>query len=91
MDVDYRSLSDDLESGAFRQRLREELRDGFERMNAEGDRLPPPSYYAAKIAEVIDAGAPVPLTKEFAYDLYQEILVACEEARRDVVGDERTP
>ncbi|HVR42732.1 MAG TPA: hypothetical protein VMS56_04740 [Thermoanaerobaculia bacterium] len=88
MDVDYRSLPEEMESGEFRRRLRDELVEGFRRIGAEGERLPPPSHYASRIAEVIHAGAPVPLTREAAFDLYQEILLACEQARDEVLGEE---
>ena len=87
MDVDYRSLPDDLESGLFGNRLRSELVAGFEQLQESGERLPPPSYYATKIAEVIYNGAPVPLSKEMSYELYQEVLLACEQARRQVLGE----
>ena len=91
MDIDYRTLADDMESGLFRNRLRSELTAGFEKLQSEGERLPPPSYYATKIVEVIHAGAPVPLEKEFSYYLYQEALSACEEARAEVLGEEVAP
>ncbi len=87
VDIDYRTISDDLESGEFRRRLKEELFAGFREMAAAGERLPPPSYYATKIVEVIHAGAPVPFTTEAAFDLYQEALLACEEARSEVLGE----
>ena len=86
VDVDYRTISEELESGEFRRRLRDELSAGFREMHAAGERLPPPSYYATKTVEVIHAGAPVPFTKDAAYDLYQEALLACEEARDEVLG-----
>ena len=91
MDIDYRALPEDLETGLYRSRLRSELAAGFERMEAEGERLPPASYYATKIVEVIHTGAPVPLTKEISFDLYQETLLACEEARADVLGEDVPP
>lgn len=91
MEIDYRALPEELETGLYRSRLRSELAAGFERMEAEGERLPPASYYATKIVEVIHTGAPVPLTKEIAFDLYQETLLACEEARADVLGEEAPP
>lgn len=89
MNVDFRTIGEDLESGAFRQRLREELGAGFREMIAEGDRLPPASCYATKIVEVIHGQMPVPLTQEASFDLYQETLLACEEARAEVLGEER--
>lgn len=91
MEIDYRALADDMESGLFRNRLRAELAEGFGKLQTEGERLPPASYYATKIVEVIHSGAPVPLEKEFSYYLYQEALLACEEARAEVLGDEVAP
>jgi hypothetical protein len=85
VNVDYRTLADDLENGEFRRKLKDELTEGFRAMAAEGERLPPASYYATKIVEVIHAGAPVELTKEASFDLYQEALLACEEARAEVL------
>ncbi len=88
MNVDYRTVAEDLENGEFRRRLREEVAAGFREMHAAGDRLPPASYFATKIVEVIHAGAPVPFTTEAAFDLYQEALLACEEARAEVLGED---
>ena len=85
VDVDYRTIAEDMESGEFRRRLKEELAAGFREMSESGERLPPASYFATKIVEVIHAGAPVPFTKDAAYDLYQEALLACEEARAEVL------
>ncbi|HSN68038.1 MAG TPA: hypothetical protein VLV48_02270 [Thermoanaerobaculia bacterium] len=87
MDVDYRTIAEDMESGEFRRRLKEELAAGFREMSESGERLPPASYFATKIVEVIHAGAPVPFTKDAAYDLYQEALLACEEARAEVLEE----
>ena len=87
MDIDYVALGGEIESGEFRSRLKTELIEGFEALEREGERLPPASYYATKIVEVIHAGAPVPLTKEASFELYQEALIACEEARRQVLGE----
>jgi hypothetical protein len=88
VNVDFRTIAEELESGEFRRRLREELSAGFREMAAAGDRPPPASYYATKIVEVIHAQAPVPFSKEAAFDLYQEALLACEEARAEVLGEE---
>lgn len=88
IDVDYRSLPEDLESGLLRQRLRDELAAGFQAMHEEGERLPPPSYYATRIVDIIHQGAPVPLEKGLAFNLYQEVVLACEEARAEVLGEE---
>ncbi|HET7710514.1 MAG TPA: hypothetical protein VFL80_01155 [Thermoanaerobaculia bacterium] len=80
MNVDYASLAEDVMSGSFRQRLEEELLAGFREIDREGERLPPASHYASRIAEIINQGAPVPLSSTFAYELYQEVLAACEGA-----------
>jgi hypothetical protein len=87
VNVDYRTIAEELETGEFRRRLREEIAAGFREMHAAGDRLPPASYFATKIVEVIHADAPVPFTKEAAFDLYQEALLACEDARAEVLGE----
>ena len=87
VNVDYRTIADEIETGEFRRNLKEELAAGFREMAAAGERLPPASYYATKIVEVIHAGAPVKLTKEASFDLYQEALLACEEARAEVLGE----
>ncbi len=88
IDVDYRTLGDDLENGMFRQRLEEELTKGFRAIHESGERLPTASHYAAQIAEIVNRGAPVPLAAGTAFELYQEILLACERARAAVLGEE---
>jgi len=88
IDIDYQNLPEEIESGVFRNRLKEALLQGFQDLVDEGERLPPVSYYAAKMAEIVSAGSPVPLEKEFAFNLFQEISIACEEARNDVLGDD---
>ena len=88
IDVDYANLWDELESGAFRDRLEIELTPGFRQIHATGERLPTASHYASQISEIINRNAPEPLTAEVAYELYQEVLVACERARAAVSGDE---
>ncbi len=88
IDVDYRTLVTDLEEGTFRQRLEEELVTGFQAIRDSGERLPTASHYASQIAEIISRGAPVPLAPGTAFDLYQEILLACEQARATVLGEE---
>lgn len=87
MNVDYASLEDDMLTGVFRQTLEEELLVGFRIIHQSGERLPLASYYAAKIAEIVNAGADVPLTPETAFNLYQEILSAVEAARATVLGE----
>jgi hypothetical protein len=91
MNVDYENLARDLESGYFRESLHEELLLGFRQIHAAGDRLPPPSHYASQIAEIVNRGAPSPLGSVMAYELYQEILSACESARMAVMGEEVKP
>jgi len=91
MNVDYENLARDLESGFFRESLHEELLSGFRQIHAGGERLPPPSHYASQIAEIVNRGAPSPLDEETKYELYQEILSACESARAEVAGEEVKP
>jgi hypothetical protein len=88
MNVDYENLDQDLLTGTFRDRLGEELAIGFRELHLSGERLPPASYYAAKIAEIVDKGASEPLTRDLSFYLYQEILAACEAARAKVLGEE---
>ncbi len=87
IDVDYRTLDSDLADGTFRERLEDELIRGFRQIHASGERLPTASHYASQIAEIISHGAPVPLAPATAFDLYQEILLACEQARATVLGE----
>lgn len=87
IDIDYRNLPEELASGLFRTRLTEALTDGFQKMHDDGERLPPPSHYASRIAGIIGEGAPAPFESTFAYELYQEILGACEDARKTVLGE----
>ena len=89
MNVDYEKLSDDLESGVFREELREELTLGFRQIHATGERLPTASHYASQIATIVDNGAPEPLAPELAFYIYQEILMAVEAARATVLAEER--
>jgi hypothetical protein len=87
IDVDYASLWDELQSGAFRDRLETELTPGFRAIHASGERLPPASHYASQITEIINRNAAEPLSAEVAYELYQEVLAACERARAAVLGE----
>jgi hypothetical protein len=89
MNIDYRTLEDDLVSGAFRQQLETELEEGFRAIKSAGERLPLASHYASQIAEIVSRGAPVPLQPEFAFNVYQEILAAVEAARATVLGEDR--
>ena len=88
MNVDYESLEDDVANGLFRESLREELLFGFRQIHNSGERLPLASYYAAQIAGIVNRGAAEPLNKDLAFNLYQEILLAVEAARADVLGEE---
>ncbi|MEA2328692.1 MAG: hypothetical protein QOE68_3651 [Thermoanaerobaculia bacterium] len=88
MNVDYATLEDDVANGLFRESLREELLFGFRQIHNSGERLPLASYYAAQIAGIVNSGAAEPLNKELAFNLYQEILLAVEAARAEVLGEE---
>lgn len=89
MNIDYASLEQDVDNGLFRQRLEEELTFGFRQIHESGERLPLASYYAAQIAEIVNRD--VQLSEELKYNLYQEILLACENARAAVLGEEVRP
>lgn len=86
MNIDYSSLEQDVEDGTFRKRLEEELTAGFRQIHDTGERLPPASHYASQIAEIVNRD--VQLSPDLKYDLYQEILAACEKARAAVLGEE---
>ena len=88
MNVDYKSLESDVANGLFREWLREELLFGFRQIHNAGERLPLASYYAAQIADIVNRGAAEPLNKDLAFHLYQEILLAVETARAEVLGEE---
>ena len=89
MNVDYASLEQEVENGLFRQRLEEELTFGFRQIHDAGERLPLASYYASQIAEIVNRD--VDLSADLKYNLYQEILLACENARAAVLGEETKP
>ena len=89
MNIDYTTIEQDVESGLFRQRLEEELTFGFRQIHDSGERLPLASYYAAQIAEIVNRDVDLP--PELKYNLYQEILLACENARAAVLGEEARP
>jgi hypothetical protein len=82
MNIDYTNLERDVYDGSFRQTLQTELAIGFRAIHESGERLPPASYYAAQIAEIVNRD--VELTAEVKYELYQEILAAVEHARAEV-------
>jgi hypothetical protein len=85
MNIDYRTIDQDVADGTFRNRLQEELELGFRQIHDTGERLPPASHFAAQIAEIVNRD--VQLAPELKYNLYQEILLACEQARAAVLGD----
>ena len=89
MNVDYENLERDIESGMFREMLREELISGFRQIQASGERLPTATHYASQIAEIVSRGAAAPLRPEIAFELYQEILDAVEAARVLVLGEQQ--
>ena len=88
MTVDYKSLESDVANGLFRESLRDELLFGLRQIHNYGDRLPLASYYAAQIADIVNRGAAEPLNKDLAFHVYQEILLAVEAARAEVLGEE---
>jgi len=87
MNVDYENLENDVANGIFRESLREELLFGFRQIHQTGERLPTASHYAAQIAEIVNRGAAEPLNKDLAFHVYQEILLAVEAARAEVLGE----
>ena len=91
MNIDYQNLENDVASGLFRESLKEELLFGFRQIHQSGDRLPPASHYAAQIAEIVNRGAAEPPNSDLAFHLYQEILLAVEAARDEVLGQPAPP
>lgn len=89
MNIDYATIEQDVEDGTFRQKLENELTIGFRAIHESGERLPLASYYASQIAEIVNRD--VQLGEELKYNLYQEILAACEGARAAVLGEEIRP
>jgi hypothetical protein len=87
IDIDYDTLEDDLETGLFRLRLEDELLRGFRLIHEQGERLPTASHYASQIAGIVNRGATAPFNADLAFNLYQEILLACEHARAAVLGE----
>jgi len=85
LNVDYENLESDIASGLFRETLREELILGFRQLRQLGERLPPPSYFAAQIADVVNRGAAESIPSDLAFHLYQEILLAVEAARDEAM------
>ena len=91
MNVDYVNLEQNLIDGTFRQELESELTLGFRMIRDAGERLPLASHYASKIAEIVARNAPEPMAPELAFNVYQEILSACETARATVLAEPVTP
>jgi hypothetical protein len=91
MNVDYEHLERDVESGVFRSELLEELLVGFRQIQMTGERLPTASHYASQIATIVGNGAVEPFSPELAFNVYQEILAAVEEARETVLAEEAKP
>jgi hypothetical protein len=91
VDIKYEQLEDDIISGTFRSDLEDELIFGFRQIQQSGERLPLASHYASKIAEIVGRGAPAPLDPNLAFHIYQEILLACEEARATVLSEAPLP
>lgn len=91
MNVDYSRLESDVLDGTFRQELENELTIGFRMIRDAGERLPLASHYASQIAAIVSRNAPEPLGPELAFNVYQEILSACEEARAAVLGEAEPP
>jgi hypothetical protein len=89
MNIDYATLEQDVMDGSFCQRLEEELTPGFKQIHESGERLPLASHYASQIAEIVNKD--VELHPDLKYNLYQEILLACERARAVVLGEEVRP
>jgi len=91
IDIDYETLAVEVESGEFRRKLEQELRDGFEQMVRNGVMLPPASFYATKIAEIVARGADEPIIPSLSFEIYQEIHVACEAACKSAAGEDGVP
>jgi hypothetical protein len=91
VNIQYAQLEDSIISGEFRRDLEEELIAGFRQIQQSGERLPTASHYASQIAAIIGRGAEAPLEPNLAFHLYQEILLACEQARATVLSEEPLP
>jgi hypothetical protein len=87
MNIDPDTLEQEIYDGTLRQRLEEELTLGFRQLHESGERLPPPSHYAAQIAEIMNRD--VTLSEEAKFELYQEVLDAVTNARIAVIGEEK--
>jgi len=85
MNIDFNTLEDCLMDGSFRRELEEELTVGFRQIQLAGERLPVPSHYASQIAEIINRQTE--LSDLLKFELYQEVLLACEGAAKTVSGE----
>ena len=85
MNIDYTTIAHEVLDGTFRQKLEDELVAQFRAIQESGERVPLASYLATQIAEIVNRD--VELQAELKYDLYQEILAACEHARATVLGE----
>jgi hypothetical protein len=83
MNIDYAMLEQYVFDGTFRQKLQDEVTAQFRQLHDAGERLPPASYFATKIAEIVNREAV--LSEDAKYELYQEILAAVEQARVDAI------
>jgi len=87
IEIDETTFEREVRDGSLRVRLERELTAGFASMLERGEALPPASYYATKIAELVAAELPSPIPSELAFEMYQEIVGACEAARVAVLGE----
>ena len=85
MNIDFNKIEQTILDGSFRQELEEELTVGFRQIQMTGERLPVPSHYASQIAEIITRQTE--LSDFLKFELYQEVLVACENAAKTVSGE----
>ena len=85
MNIDFENLERDVLDGSFRARLEEELTVGFRQIQMDGERLPVPSHYASQIAEIINGQTE--LSEFLKFELYQEVLLACEGAAKTVSAE----
>ena len=86
MDIPYGRLAEQIDSGDLRRTLQAELIEQFEKLRESGEAVQPSSWYASKIAEILDSQSEQPLDQKHAFELYQEVAIACENAQREVFG-----
>lgn len=86
MDIPYGTLPQQIAEGTLRQNLENELTRQFDEMRQSGQPVGPSSWYATKIAEILEKNSEQPLDSRQAFDLYQEVAIACENAQRNVFG-----